>query len=524
MARWKSSGQTGKLALAGVLAWVGASMSVPRSAMGAGSTVRTLVYHEITSLTTPFSDNPVLSADGARAAFAVAPGTGDPATPNRIFVVNADGTGLREVDAYKTLCFCGSDLDISADGSRVISSDAVQLRIANADGSGARPLVTLDSNEIWWSDITGDGSKVFFELGRDTSIRGTNPSVRMERGIWAINADGSGLRQVVGPSQVAGLLGISADKVFPFRTNGRQSLEASADGSRLVFSTAADGERIFGANSDGSGLHQLVGPVDFVSHVGISADGTKVLYDAIPPPCCSTPNEAGVINFDGSGRRALASPSRYLPFGFPSSRERLQLTADGSRLLLGSTGVLYDTATGAPLQLATVGGGYSSDPAPLVYDGMGAATMNDKATRFLYITNGGTTGFRQLAKLDLNPASLGDAPSVTGAVVDPGFVLSQGRSGATVQAQVSGSQPLVRVSGVALRNGLVDPNMPQPVLLDDGRNGDLTAGDNRFQGNLYTDCCAEAGPRTVRIKAEVRGSAGRRHATAVDIGPFEVRQ
>jgi Tol biopolymer transport system component len=499
-------------------------MFAARPAVGAGSIVRTMVYHEFTSLTAPFSDNPVMSANGTRAAFAVAPGTGDPATPNRIFVVNTDGTGLREVDFYTTLCFCGSDLDISADGSRVLSTDAVQLRIANADGSGARPLVTLDSNEIWWSDLTSDGSKVFFVLGRDTSVRGTNPSVRMERGIWVVNSDGSGLRQVVGPSQVASVLGTSADKVFPFRTNGRQALEVSADGSRVVFSTAADGERIFGVNSDGSGLHQLIGPVDFVSHVGISADGTKVVYDVIAPPCCSTPNVAGVINFDGSGRRALAVPSRSLPNGFPGSRERLQLSADGSRLLLGSTGVLYDTATGAPLQLAAAGGSFSSDPAVLVYDGMAATTMNDRATRFLYLTNAGSTGVRQLATLDLNPSSLGDAPTVSSTIVDPGFLLSQGRSGATVQAQISASQPVVRVSGVVLRNGLADPNIAQPVLLDDGRNGDATAGDSLFRGNLSTDCCAEIGPRTVRIKAEVRASDGRRHATAVDIEPFEVRQ
>ena len=188
-----------------------------------------------------------------------------------------------------------------------------------------RPLVTLDSNEIWWSDLTSDGSKVFFELGRDTTVRGTNPSVRMERGIWVVNSDGTGLRQVVGPIQVASLLGTSPDKVFPFRTNGRPALEVSADGTRVVFSTAAEGERIFGVNSDGSGLHQLIGPVDFVSHVGISADGSKVLYDVIAPPCCSSPNEAGVINYDGTGRRALAIPSHSLPNGFVGSRERVQL-------------------------------------------------------------------------------------------------------------------------------------------------------------------------------------------------------
>src|SRR5207247_5002669 len=101
----------------------------------------------------------------------------------------------------------------------------------------------------WGTGMTDDGSKVFFELGRDATVRGTNPSVRMERGIWVINSDGSGLRQVVGPSQVAAVLGMTADKVFPFRTNGRPGVSASADGSRVVFSTAAGGERIFAVNA-----------------------------------------------------------------------------------------------------------------------------------------------------------------------------------------------------------------------------------------------------------------------------------
>ena len=50
------------------------------------------------------------------APWAIAPGAGDPANPNKIFVVNADGTGLREVDSYSTAgdCFCGSMIGLPA--------------------------------------------------------------------------------------------------------------------------------------------------------------------------------------------------------------------------------------------------------------------------------------------------------------------------------------------------------------------------------------------------------------------------
>ena len=175
------------------------------------------------------------------------------------------------------------------------------------------------------------------------------------------------------------------------------------------------------------------------------------------------------------------------------------------------------------MQLATAGGSFSSDPPVLVTDGMAVATMNDRDPLPLS-HECWKHGVRQLATLDLNPISLGDAPSVTGAIVDPDFLLSQSRSGATVQAQVSASPPVVRVSGVVLKNGLVNPNIAPPVLLDDGRNGDVTAGDNLFKGNLSADYWLEIGPRTVRIKAELRASDGRRHTTAIELAPFEVRQ
>ena len=168
------------------------------------SEIRTLAYHQLTQWTTGANQRgeeaPILSDDGQRIAFARAPGTADPANPNRIFVINADGSGEREVDAYTSLCCCGSMIDLSADGSRIVSSDSVQLRIAEASGGGGRELLALDSNEINAVRISGDGSTVVFRIYRDTTIRNTSPSQPIERGIYVINADGSGLRQLVGPS------------------------------------------------------------------------------------------------------------------------------------------------------------------------------------------------------------------------------------------------------------------------------------------------------------------------------------
>ncbi len=108
----------------------------------------TLVYHQITDLGADVYGvaDPELSADGQVAVFADAPGTGDETTPNRIFTMDAEGGPLTEVDSYKTLCFCSSLVDINEDGSVVVSSDSIQLRVA--DQSGARELLVLASNEL----------------------------------------------------------------------------------------------------------------------------------------------------------------------------------------------------------------------------------------------------------------------------------------------------------------------------------------------------------------------------------------
>ena len=93
-----------------------------------------------------------------------------------------------------------------------------------------------------------------------------------------------------------------------------------------------------------------------------------------------------------------------------------------------------------------------------------------------------------------------------------------GAQAATVSATVLTASPddtIIRVSNAILFNGLDDPHVNHAVLLDDGTG--VFSSDR-----IRTDCCAVPGPRTVRVKAEVVDSAGRRHATAVDFDPFEV--
>jgi hypothetical protein len=165
-----------------------------------------LVYHQLTNRVSASNSvgYPVLSADGSTAVFADAPASGDPANPNRIYVVPADGGTPTEVDAYVPRCFCGAHVDLSADGGTVVTTDSMQVRIA--DGGAARELLVLGSNEITAIRITGDGQTVFFLVRRDvTTADGTT---RLDRGVWAIEADGSDLRLVLGAADVAEVVGV----------------------------------------------------------------------------------------------------------------------------------------------------------------------------------------------------------------------------------------------------------------------------------------------------------------------------
>jgi hypothetical protein len=528
MRQWVGFDRLVGLVLGGALATT--LGSVCGRANAASTVTRTLSYHQITLLTAPVIRNdigyPVLSDSGNRAVFAT---PGDAGKPSPIFVINADGTGVQRVDpGYST----SYQLDISADGSKAVSTNGRQVNIANADGSGARSLIVLDDGDINALRISGDGTKVFFRMARGAGIPGSSPPQRLERGVWVINADGSGLRQIVGPTQMAPVLGVAAADVSQFASNG-PGLDVSMDGSHIVFGmlvkpeSAGFGQGLFGVDLSGGTPRDFLGRVGFVTGpLSLTSDGSKLGYHV---SFTDSTEEVGVLDFDRPGlanRHKLADNDALNPLRYrlPASDDPLQLSGDGTKLLLGSSGLLLDTATGVVLQLSAIGGSYSSDPGPLAAGTLLRATMDSAATRFLYVAQPTLFGeVEQLATLELNSTNLGEAPRITGATIDPTFVLSKGRSSATVSASVSAPLSLVRVSIAFFQNGLQDPNVYPNVLLDDGLNGDARVSDGIFTLNVVAGYDAVVGPRTARVKAEARSSDGRRHATAVDIEPFEVR-
>jgi Tol biopolymer transport system component len=150
-----------------------------------------------------------------------------------ICFVKADGTG-------QTCPAAGSAPAWSPDGTRVVFSRRSRstpegLSVMNADGTGQRPLTRgADSSPAW----SPDGSTIIFER-----VEGLEGQLTVSR-LVAVRPDGSGLRRVVDDPRVEPWL---PPWVF------------SPDGARLAFAAVnAEGlVQVHVVNLDGTGLRRL---------------------------------------------------------------------------------------------------------------------------------------------------------------------------------------------------------------------------------------------------------------------------
>jgi hypothetical protein len=492
----------------------------PASAkFGAG----TLVYHQLTDFPqgTGSVGFPMLSADGTTGVLVDAPGTGEEASPNRILTIDLATRAITEVDAYKSLCFCGALVDISDDGKQVVSSDTVQLRISGRADS----LVTLASNELTALALTGDGETVFFLVRRDTGT--ADGATSLPRGVWAIEKDGSDLRQVVGADDVAAAVGVPVEQTGCCLHADGHPLDVADDGDQLVFGAyAGDGEHVFTVDGDGGNLRVVRETVQNVMRVAISGDGATIAWDVLP--LGASANELAVVPFGGGTPQVFAVPPAT------EYREAIQLSADGTDLLVSPNALLIDTTSGEAHLLAVSIDGAGGTHEAVLTDGLARATMNADANRFLYAMRTVRCADcvnlpEQLALLEIDPADLGNAPEIRDGIIEPAEIGLEGASAATVTATVTASNQVLGVGFCALLpGGVVDVNVGHTrTLLDDGQNGDATPGDGVYTAagighGYFVARDPDTGPRTVRIAAEVEDGEGLRHATAVDIGTLTV--
>ena len=165
-----------------------------------------------------FPDAPAWSPDGSQVAFSsIVDGTFGPV--RRILVVNADGSGLRQVSPDDPAEDDGPTW--SPDGTRLIFSRGGVLQAIGADGSGLTSLGNDDAASL--PDWSPDGTRVAY---------GTAAGIRIR------NVDGSGLVAV---------------------TSGRDDHPRwGPDNGQLVFCRIVDGKsQLFVVHADGTGETKL---------------------------------------------------------------------------------------------------------------------------------------------------------------------------------------------------------------------------------------------------------------------------
>jgi hypothetical protein len=483
-----------------------------------------LAYHQLTELPEEAGSVgfPIISADGRMAVFSDAPGTGDAETPNRIYLIDVEGGAISEVDAYQPLCYCGAMVDIDADGSTVVSSDSVQVRVA--DPGGARELVSLSSNEITGVVIDGDGETIYFIVRRDAASKDGLKSI--PRGIWAIDADGENLRQIVGSDAVAEAAGVPVEATgCCFHADGHP-LDVSERGDHIIFGAfAGEGEHVFLVDGDSSDLRILRDSVSSVLRVAVSGDGTTAAFDVLP--LGTDVNEVAVAEVAGGTPRVLDG----VPGG--GYDEPFQITYDGSQLLSSPNGLLIETDSGEiHLMAASVPGAGGNHEAVLT-DGLPRGTMDGEGDHFLYVMRSIVCADcanrqEQLALLEVDPAALGEAPEILDGRIEPDSIEAEYGSEAMVTASIETANRVIGVGFAALLGGIVDVNVGHGrVLHDDGLEGDAAPNDDVYTvaGIVHGPVVAreaDSGPRIIRISAEVMAGDGRLHATAVDIGTLTV--
>ena len=232
-------------------------------------------------------DTPHISPDATKVLYAAR-------RQQPFYVVNADGTGLTRLPVYIGALAPAPQRVITRSGQVVFTSNApagptfaasaTDVYLMNLDGTGIRNVTKFSDTSIFAANatISADGSILAFECNRNPDTGGADQVTR----VWSVRSDGSGLRPLTTGSTSSSGPSISADgstivfaqsgQLYLARSEGpglkaltrlqmstAQDLVISDDGSRVVFTIGPqNGSRgaIYEVNNDGTSLHAVFAP------------------------------------------------------------------------------------------------------------------------------------------------------------------------------------------------------------------------------------------------------------------------
>jgi Tol biopolymer transport system component len=302
----------------------------------------------LTPLTVPFPlypegrDRPILSPDATRIAFIHHETYWD----GDLWVQNVDGSGSVNLTPGER---DGGSFSWSPDGSRIAFHlfytnlpDGQQFRnaVANADGTGLIELTDW-GNGLGAPDWSPDGSSIVFAA---------TPFYGGRDGIWVINADGTGLRQIT----TGGLPEDVEDHIWDRHPRW------SPDGTRIVFNHIINPPgggpteyEVHVVNADGTEAEKIAGGgTDRLSGPRWTPDGTRIVaYDF------GAPGERAwrIASFKADGTDLVRTPAFDAGFDWA-------VAPDGSKIALG-----IDLGSGGSLYTMNLDG---SELHQLTFDGL----------------------------------------------------------------------------------------------------------------------------------------------------------
>jgi Tol biopolymer transport system component len=205
-----------------------------------------------------------------------------------------------------------------------------ELYVQRTNGTGLAQLTSdpaVNGGSVSGVTLAGNGLRLLFTS--NTNPLGTNPALRTE--LFVVERDGTGLRQLTTTSAGSvGSFSISDDGTRVVFTHNADLLGTNADLSR----------ELYAINSDGTGLRQLTNNtlVDYsIATCMLSGSGNRIAFqsnaDLSPPNNTVHQDEIFVIDWAGTGLRQLTRSTSLL--GTPAAQFP-SITDDGVTVVFHS--------------------------------------------------------------------------------------------------------------------------------------------------------------------------------------------